>query len=394
MREFEDVDYIKQKALANYIISSLSIAHEKITKKCSKIAKEISELEESFAKEEDIKKLNIWSEKISEKRNNFTTILAVKNRIDTIILRNKNRIEFFDKKLKDAGIYNQKVSKTELSEMERKEMENISEQAINLNNNYGEDQNKRYFAGALLKFDGNIIDFVENMDELQYASQSLIHKIVFSYPQSVNTVTGEILLNTKLKQNLLKEIVAFATEQSKTKSIKDINAMLGGLLSFKTQIPKDVESFIAGVQNMFNVMAKGVLLEKFPNDFEEINSKLNCNAKSELIPASRKVAALAQGMASDATKNEEWESEEVRKSQEKDNQTQEAILENLKIINQATDQVQEMEEERELAQQEVKKQEEYKKQLEKEKELEEEEKINKELEEYLFAMYKDDSTEG
>lgn len=394
MKEFDESDYVKQKVLANNIISSLFVAHGKITKKCVKVADEICELENNFEKEQNIKKLNLWSKQISEKRDELTKILAVKNRIDKIIARNEQRIEFFDKKLKEAGIYNEKYNKSELAEMEKMHISDLSVEAINLNDSFGEDKKKRYFAGVLLIFDGDKIDFEENADVLQVASADVLHKIVFSYPSSVNSITDELLLNTKLKQNLLKEIVAFVTENAKNKSIKEINSMLGGLLSFKTQIPKDVESYVAGVQNLFKVMVKGNLMTKFPDEIQEIALKLPCNERSELIPASRKVAVLANGMASNAINNEEWESEEIRKSQEKDSQIQTAINENLSQMYDEQNAENEDEQMRENAQDEVKKQEEYKKQKEEEKKLEEEEQLNKELEEMLFSMYKDDSTEG
>lgn len=385
MREFDESDYVKQKALANSIISSLFVAHEKVTKKCLKCANEISALEDSFAKEQNIKKMNLWTKQIAEKREDLIKMLSVKNRIDKIVTRNKKRVEFFDKKLQEAGIYNEKFNKAEYAEMEKMYLSELSAEAINLNDSFGEDKKKRYFAGELLLFDGDRIDFADNADVLQVASADVIHKIVFTYPTSVNTITGELLLNTKLKQNLLKEIVAFVTENSKNKSIKDINAMLGGLLSFKTQIPKDIESYVAGVQNLFKVMVKGNLMEKFPNDAKEIISKLMCNEKSELIPASRKVAALANGMAQDAILDENWESEEVRKSQEQENQIQNAINDNLSRISSE----QELEEEQAIedAQEEIKKQEEYQKLKQKEQE---EEELNKELEEMLFSMHKDD----
>ena len=55
---------------------------------------------------------------------------------------------------------------------------------------------------------------------------------------------------------------------------------------------------------------------------DEINDKLKCNEASELLPASKKVAVLADGLAGNVEKTEEQESEEVRKTKEQETELQ------------------------------------------------------------------------
>ena len=97
-----------------------------------------------------------------------------------------------------------------------------------------------------------------------------------------------------------------------------VNKNLGGLLNFKTAYTKTFADFMAGVQNLLDVTCKQQILKSRPELSGEAYGKLNCNEHSELLPASKKVAVLAGGVAGDVEKTEEQESEEVRKVKEQE----------------------------------------------------------------------------
>ena len=169
----------------------------------------------------------------------------------------------------------------------------------------------------------------------------------------------------RLKQNFLKAVATYASEESDNMTMGQINKKLGGLLNFKTQITRNVTDFIAGVQNTLDVIGKQEILKMNPMLADEINDKLKCNEASELLPASRKVAVLADGLAGNVEKTEEQESEEVRKATEQEtektvefNNYLEELFERMMEIEQEEMQLQEQQE---LAQQEeIKKTEEMK----------------------------------
>lgn len=316
MFEFDEKDYINQKALAKKIISLLAIPCEKIEKQCLLLCTEVSELEKKLENSKSDKEINLYSKKLELKNESLIKFLAIKERLNKIVKRNQDRIKYFDAILSKMGIYSEKPNSAELAEIEKQELFNISESSLNLNSaNEGKDKFK-FFAGERFLFNGSSINFSDeqNIQKIINLNQKEIHDLVFNYPKSIPTVTAEMLVNNKFKQNLLKEITVFVSEQSKKHNFKEINAMLGGLLSFKSQITESVDSYIAGVQNLFNVMIKNFLMQKYPNSANEIAKKLKCNAKSELIPSRVRETLLAGGILD--LVSEEKISEEERKELE------------------------------------------------------------------------------
>ena len=122
--------------------------------------------------------------------------------------------------------------------------------------------------------------------------------------------------NTALLKDKQIEL-ANAIDETKKKDIKQVNKELGSLLEFKTEITKTPEDYVAGVANMFNSMIKAHLLANNPEKADQINDKLKCNEKSELIPAAKRVAIMSAGMGGDINPEKE-ESEEERIAREKE----------------------------------------------------------------------------
>lgn len=316
MFDFDEKDYINQKALAKKIINLLALPCEKIERQCLLLCTEVSELEKKLENSKLDKEINLYSKKLELKNEPLIKILAIKDRLYKIVKRNQDRIKYIDTILSKMGIYSERPNLAEIAEIEKQELFNISESSLNLNSaNEGKDKFK-FFAGERFLYSGASINFSDeqNIQIVIRLSQKELHNLVFSYPKSVSTITAEMLINNKFKQNLLKEITVFVSEQSKKHNFKEINAMLGGLLSFKSQITESVDSYIAGVQNLFNVMIQNLLIQKHPEKVSEITKKLKCNTKSELIPSRVRETILAGGILD--LVSEEKISEEERKELE------------------------------------------------------------------------------
>lgn len=331
MIDFDEKGYVNQKALAKKIINALILPCEKVKKLCLNLCTEIDEIELKMESSKSVKDINLYSKKLTAKNKILVKYLAIKDRLERIIKRNEDRIKYIDTVLSKNGIYNEKVNGSDLSKMEQNELFNISGESFNLNSKNEGKVVYKFFVGERFLFDGNHLDFSNehNRTALMNLSKDSLHEVVSYYPSGVSTVDAEMLANTTFKQNLLKEIAVFVTEQSKKRSFKEINSMLGGLLSFKTEITESVDSFMAGVQNLFNVMVRGTLIKKFPNQSDEISRKLKCNEKSELIPVQIRESLLAGGLLSDATLTDEELSEEIRINAEKENTKNSQIAENL-----------------------------------------------------------------
>lgn len=320
MRNFDDSDLILQKALANKILQDMSSAENRINKVSDKIVADIAETERKLEEAADVVQVAMYSKELKEKQASLVTTLSIKDRIDGILQKNKARVEYLSKELADAGIYDEKINKQTLAEMEKKNSGSISEDALNLNKIGGKKHIKRYFEGEILTFVDGELDFSlqENLQVAKTCDPETLNKIVTAYPKCATTVPDAAFLDVRFKQNFLKAIATFAAEESKKMTIGQVNKKLGGLLNFKTQITRNVTDYIAGVQNMLDVVCKQQIAKKNPAIIAEINEKLKCNEASELLPASKKVPVLAEGMAGEVEKTEEQESEEVRKTQEQE----------------------------------------------------------------------------
>jgi hypothetical protein len=320
MRNFDDSDLILQKALANKLLQDMSSAEARINKISDKIVADIAETERKLEESTDVVQVATYSKELKEKQASLVTTLSIKDRIDGIIAKNKERVAYLSKQLSDAGIYDEKHSKQVLADMEKQNKNNISEDALNLNKIGGKKHTKRFFEGEILTFvDGELnFSLPENLEVAKTCAPETLTKIIMAYPTCAATIPDGAFLDVRFKQNFLKSIATFAAEESKNMTIGQVNKKLGGLLNFKTQITRNVTDYIAGVQNMLDVVCKQQISKKNPAMLNEINDKLKCNGASELLPASKKAPVLAEGMAGEVEKTEEQESEEVRKTQEQE----------------------------------------------------------------------------
>ena len=329
----EDRDFIFHKALAEDSKKVLIKAHSKLEKKCLALYRKFKAIEEEYTETTDIKKLSKFSRLYKVTENSMISIFALKNRIEILIKRCDERIAYLNAKLKEAGIYNEKVDRKDLSEVHKSYSEQVSEESINLNQNAEDGCLYKLINGEVYMFKDGKLSFENEFNQavLLLLDSSEIGKIIRLFPYSVETVPVELILNTSLKQKILKEIASYVIEESKTKSITEINKDLGNLLSFKSEYTENATDYIAGVQNLFEVQVKQCLLERFPEKANEIAGKLRCNEKSELIPLSKiNIAVFANGLSGEVSKDESKESEEVRLAQEKEDQN---ILEAMQLLS-------------------------------------------------------------
>lgn len=329
----EDRDFIFHKALAEDSKKALVKAQSKLEKKCMALYRKFKAIEEEYTETTDIKKLSKFSKLYKVTENSMISTFALKNRIEILIKRCDERIAYLNARLKEAGIYNEKVDRKDLAEVHKSYSEQVSEESINLNQNAEDGCLYKLVNGEVYMFKDGKLDFESEFNQavLLRLEASEIGKIIRLFPYSVATFPVELILNTSLKQKVLKEIASYVIEESKTKSITEVNKELGNLLSFKSEYTENATDYIAGVQNLFEVQVKQCLLERFPEKANEIAGKLRCNEKSELIPLSKiNIAVFANGLSGEASKDESKESEEVRLAQEKEDQN---ILEAMQLLS-------------------------------------------------------------
>lgn len=318
MKIVDEFDYVFHKAVAEEIINGFAPVVKKLTATTNKLVAKLFVVEQKIINEKDTQRINKWNEIADRLNEELISICCVKSRLELILGRNQARIKHLTEKLKEAGIYYNKLDKKRLAEVKKDYKEKISESSLNLNQNNSENNVVlKNINGELLLFVNGKLDLSrsENVEVLTNASDEFVFKVVNLYPEAVNTILPEALMNTVFKKKILKAVASYAMNGKET-SVKNVNNSLGNLLSFKVEIPQDMEGYVAGVKNMFNVVVKQAMMQQHPDKVKDINKKLKCNEKSELIPASKKIAVLAQGLAGEDEYQEEVESEEIRKEKE------------------------------------------------------------------------------
>ncbi len=328
----EERDLILHKALAETSKKALAKLLVGLEKKCLGLLRKFEAIESEYSNSNNIGSISRLSKLYKEKENSMISTFALKNRVQILINRNEARIAYIDAKLKDAGIYNEKFDKKEFSEIQKTYFSEISEISVNINLNAKGSEVYKLVNGEIYLFREGRLSFEDEFNQAVLLSldSSELAKIVQLFPYSVATIPVELLINTTLKQRLLKEIASYVIEESKTKTIGEINRELGSLLSFKQQYTENAVDYIAGVQNMFDVQVKQEIAERYPGKLSQIFSKLKCNDKSELIPDSKITGILANGLAGEVIKDENQESEELRIEKEKEDQN---ILEAMQLLS-------------------------------------------------------------
>ncbi len=340
MELIQDSDYILFNAMAENVICGLAKPLKRLNEQCEILSIKYAKLRAKFLESGTYDELGESSKQLRELEQNLIKMLAVQDRLEKIVQRNKKRQELFKSRFETVGIYNLQADKKEISKLVSKEVDNITEDALNLNAKGGENLSYKFFGGEILVFkDGKLdLSLVENENVLRNASSSFFHELVDTFPYAVGTIPDEAYLSSKIKTNVLKESVLYVASKMKTQSIAESNRQLGGLLANSSEIGS-IETFARELKNYLNVLVKQSFRANAPDLITEINQTLKCNEASEFLPRSKRVAVLANGIALDAPKTEAEESEEVRKEQEeaaKEQITREDLL-NLLLADEEED---------------------------------------------------------
>lgn len=327
----QDVDYVLYKKLAIYISNACENALKKLNAKCLPMILKYEKVKGMFISSGNYALVGENSKKLQDLRSRIIKILAIQDRIEKILIRNKQRVDFCDKKLESMGIYNQSVDKKEFSKSISVDLKMITDTALNLNCYDDDGVIYKFFEGEVFAFENGSLDFSLNFnnEKLSGLSPETLKAIVTTFPSSVATIPEENYLDGNIKNNILKECVLYASENLKNQSFSKSNKDFGGLLTNVGKI-NTVAEFAVELKNYFNVTAKQCIEKNAPGLIDEIDGKLRCNEASELLPASKRRMALANGLAGDVPKTEAEESEEIRKAQEQETKkslTNEELLE-------------------------------------------------------------------
>ena len=283
--EFSDQELKIHKNCCLQIIQDVEKVLLKMQKQEVHLAKEyydlIAELEKSG--NDFIKTRKILAEIELCKKKNIDFLVA-KKAVEFIFDKNTKRRNYIDKIFGERGIYNQKIEKQTIKKIINENIDKIDAEGMLPER---EENNMFLFYGSKLTKVNDKIDFsVEaNRKFLENADGEMIFKLINNFPNSIKTITGEILIDTKLKNLILQKLTIYVFEQRKTKPIYKINMELGGLLNLSaTNKIEGVGEYVFAVENLFNVMIKRTLCKLYPEIAQKIDEKLKCNESSKFLP--------------------------------------------------------------------------------------------------------------
>lgn len=319
MNIFDDSEYIVYKRLANDVIKDLEPVAAKLRAQIKKGVHGYNLIKTQFLASDTLEKMEFYSKKMREWQGAINKSYALLDRVEIIINRNKERVKFLQAKCDELGIYNDKVEGKTLQEKIGPEQKRVSAETLNLNQTARSSSIARFINGEVLVFKRGRVDFAneDNKEVLLGMSQEYLGKFIERYPSSIASIPDEVFARSGIKNKLLKECVVFASNHIKTRSLKETNELLGGLLENSGNLTS-LEQFANELKNLFNVKAKRYLKENLPENADEIDDKLACNEHSEFMPKSKVEAVLAEGLAGEAVQEEEELSEEERKEKERE----------------------------------------------------------------------------
>lgn len=285
MGVIQDNELVLYKAVAEHIKNGLLKPLKKLNVKCSAELMKFEKQKSKFMTSETYEDLGDSSKSFKSRKEELISLLAIQDRLDKMLSRNESRIEFISSRLSQMGIYNDTVDKKSLMGAISAEKENVSEKSLNLNPGANGGVTFKYFAGEILAFRDGELDFSlkENREILVSGSSELIHEIVETFPYSVATIPHAFYIVPNVKTKILKECILYVASKIKTQTIVESNRELGGLLENVAEI-SSFNQFVNELKNYFNVIVKGYLKKKLPEDANEIDEEISCNETSIFLP--------------------------------------------------------------------------------------------------------------
>ncbi len=286
--EKENQVLVNQKCMMKMVLKDIEKPLFRVTKTCEKLAKKLSQIDESIRNAKQVEDIYAFSKDFKKVEAELISSLALRDRLLVIKNRNEKRLAFADVIFNSEGVYTQEPNKGEIEKI-LKEAQDANENSINLNCGLSGDERNVLFDGNVWVMEGSKLNLSDSRNHEAFLAidENQLENLMKLDSKCLSTLDYIMLLNVGLKKKILHEIAIFVIENLEKCSMSEINEKLGDLLSLKKEVPRDADSYVAGVQNLYAVIEKHMLLKNYPSLGDKI-SKLECNENSELIPVSVK----------------------------------------------------------------------------------------------------------
>ena len=286
--EKENQVLVNQKYMMKMVLKDLEKPLFSVTKTCGKLAKKLRQIDENIRNAKQVEDIYAFSKDFKKVEAELIFSLALRDRLLVIKNRNEKRLALADGIFNSEGVYTQEPNKGEI-EKTLKEVQNVNENSINLNCGLSGDERNVLFDGNVWVMEGSKLNLSDarNHEAFLAIDENQLENLMKLDSKCLSTLDDIMLLNVGLKKKILHEIAIFVIENLEKCSMSEINEKLGDLLSLKKEVPRDADSYVAGVQNLYAIIEKHMLLKIYPWLSDKI-SKLECNENSELIPVSVK----------------------------------------------------------------------------------------------------------
>lgn len=286
--EKENQVLVNQKYMMKMVLKGLEKPLFSVTKTCGKLAKKLRQIDENIRNAKQVEDIYAFSKDFKKVEAELISSLALRDRLLVIKNRNEKRLALADGIFNSEGVYTQEPNKGEI-EKTLKEVQDVNENSINLNCGLSGDERNVLFDGNVWVMEGSKLNLSDarNHEAFLAIDENQLENLMELDSKCLSTLDDIMLLNVGLKKKILHEIAIFVIENLEKCSMSEINEKLGDLLSLKKEVPRDADSYVAGVQNLYAIIEKHMLLKIYPRLSDKI-SKLECNENSELIPVSVK----------------------------------------------------------------------------------------------------------
>lgn len=272
-------------AVSKMIASNFSVALSKVTKRLLELSYKISETEKKLKITENEFEINSLSNETKGLREELLSLLIVKDKLNKLIEKNNFRLEVIKKNVDENQI--NAVSKKQIDGFLGNRIEDITLENLGIS-----DSGIKYllFKDKILKIkDGEIIfDDKENIETLSSLETQDFLVIFDLFPSIVNNVPDSLLI-TNLRLKLLKAVLSYVFENSKTQTFSKINKSFGEPLAFDKAVPSSYLDFTEEIINLYKVRIKNYLIQENQTQEKLISDEIDCDETSLMLPEKYRV---------------------------------------------------------------------------------------------------------
>ena len=271
--------------MAQSIIDELNIVRQKNLDSALKLANNYTNLNNLMVNAKTLFEAEKYSNQIDEIKEKIISIFAINDKIDILIKRNEIRIKYFDWRINVEKIIKFEVNKKQI--LTKIEGEKIKVEDNLLNLNFSSDSKVPVFYNGqnlMLKNGKLSLEIDENYQALKTCEDVDFQTITDKFPMTLMTITDNQLTDIKFKERVLKQLITIIDDKLKKKSIDEINEYFGSPLDFTRQTPNNPNEFIDGIINLLRVRVKQYFLKNYPQVSREVNSRLECDEQSYILP--------------------------------------------------------------------------------------------------------------